>query len=105
MRFSRTSSLLIALFLTALLPLRGYAAVAHCDAAAGPGAAHAMHLSHCTDTVHPHTCSDCCIVAVLPAPIDSHLPPSPPAAPAAIFTSAPRAPALDRLDRPPRTPP
>jgi hypothetical protein len=104
MRLSRTSSLLIALLLTALLPLRGYAAVAHCERASGATSAHSAHMSHCPDAAHTHGCSDCCIVAVLPALTGSHLPPSAPISPAATFASAPRDLTLDRLDRPPRTP-
>jgi hypothetical protein len=103
MRFSPKSSLLIALVLMALLPLRGYASIAHCESGTAPSATHAMHASHCTDSVHSHGCSDCCIVAVIHTPIDSPLPPSPPADAAAKLVWAPPALTLDRLDRPPRS--
>jgi len=109
MRHRRTTTLLLALLLTALTPLRGYAVVMHCALAEGPDMglaaqdAHPSHCEHSTPVAHPHPCSDCCSTAA-PALTAGRY--ELPEAQAAVISPRliwpPPTLNLDRLDRPPR---
>jgi hypothetical protein len=101
MRFPRTLFLILALILTAALPLRGYAAVAHCE---GSVSAH-VHTGHCGDGAgSPHLggCGDCCCAAAYSIAVRWELPRMPSSAIIPASLPSPPAIAHDRLDRPPR---
>jgi hypothetical protein len=114
MRLPRTLSLILALMLAAVLPLRGYAAVAQCEgspppgghAAHAPDAPHAAHVAHCADgaaTSHTSGCGDCCSAAAASTPVRWIAPRTSATGIVAPALSPPPALAPDRLDRPPRT--
>jgi hypothetical protein len=109
MRAPRTLSLILALILAAALPLRGYAATAHCEGSDSThaAAAHAAgtHGGHCGDAAgspHPGGCGDCCCTAASSLAMRWELPRISSPAISAAPLAPPPAIAHDRLDRPPR---
>jgi hypothetical protein len=107
MRINRTLRLVFALLLAVMLPLRGYAAIAHCEPDHAMHTMHAMHAAHCADaaSLHSHSCSDCCCVAAAAlTPSRWTLPHTPALDVSARLIWPPPALTLDRLDRPPRLP-
>lgn len=109
MRSKRPLKLVLALLLTLILPLKGFAS-AHCEAPAAEHSAHFSHggaSSHCHDGgagVHLHGCGDCCGVAAITVALSCIVPRLAPVDIPARATRPPPAVDLDRLDRPPRLP-
>jgi len=108
---NRTFRIGLALLLTLMLPLQGYAAMPRCaqhDQSATSAAALAaspVGQHHCEHgTVSHHHCDNCCCgvaIALTPTPWTPPLPSAPQAAGAAPESSPITR--LDRLDRPPRS--
>jgi hypothetical protein len=103
---------LLALLLVLILPMRGFAAAAHCDA---PELDRGVHLSqtagsdtHCAGqhaAGHSHPCGDCCsVTAVVAAPLRLAVPRVPAAELAQRLAWLHPSLTVDRLDRPPRLP-
>ena len=102
MRPNRTLKLVFALLLIATLPLRGFAATAHCES--DGRAIHAVQPTHCHENGRLHACGDCCgVAAIAIAPAAPQALARPPAEHIGTRAAAhpPRF-GLDRLDRPPR---
>jgi hypothetical protein len=103
MRLSPTLSLILALMLTAALPLRGFAAAAQCGGFTGIQAGHAAHCHNGAATGHHGGCSDSCCAAAVVLASSRWIPPR--TATGGIEMpgrSPPPSLAPKRLDRPPR---
>jgi hypothetical protein len=104
---------IVALLLSLLLPLQGFAAVSGC--APRPAAQHgqqqtpmahehcAAHASPDSTTPHHPSCSDCCMAAVATTPPQWTPPRCETLHPSLPEIRTPLKISLDRLDRPPRT--